>query len=103
MDGLQQPAKDFGIDSAVFQPLKELVFKNSCQPATNRSNVFCGVDSHEVRNSFLTIIQEFPSSCTTVDSNVKLKLLKLLFLQSHKYRTCTNLLEYLQDVIIVHK
>ena len=46
VNGLQQPAKDFGIDSAVFQPLKELVFKNSCQPATNRPNVFCGVDSH---------------------------------------------------------
>ena len=46
VDDLQQPAKDFGIDSAVFQPLKELVLMNSCQPATNRPNVFCGVDSH---------------------------------------------------------
>ena len=102
MDGLQQPAKNFDIDCAVFQPLKELVFKNNCQPATNRPNVFCGVDSHLARNSFLTIIQAFSSSCTTVDTNVKLKLLKLLFLKSHKYRTCTNLLEYLQNVIIVH-
>ena len=49
-------------------------------------------------NSFLTVIQELSSSCTTGNTIIKLKLLKLLFLQSYRVRECTNLIECLQNM-----
>ena len=56
------------------------------------------LDSCTELNSFLTVIQALSSSCTTGNTIIKLKLLKLLFLQSYRVRECTNLIECLQSM-----
>ena len=56
------------------------------------------LDSCTELNSFLTVIQALSSSCTTGNTIIKLKLLKLLFLQSYRVRKCTNLIECLQNM-----